>query len=44
MSKEVLGGNGDIGPIKIYVQDDSFNLHNAELAPPTGVMAQNYVR
>ena len=44
MSKEVLGENGDIGPIRIYVQDDSFNLHNAELAPPTGVMAQNYAR
>ena len=42
MSKEMLGENGDIGLIKICVWDNSFNLHNAELALLTGVMAQNY--
>lgn len=44
MFKKVLGKNSNIGLIKIYVQDNSFNLYNAELAPSTDVMAQNYTQ
>ena len=47
MSKDILGGfknADDFGEMELNIGDSLFSFHNAEHAPPSGMMAANYSR